>query len=297
MTFGAGLLLPTHPSTTTRLAVLTTKVPQRGSIVATPSTVGRPLGACCGSTENVMFLLSPTKLLLTPCCLVAGSGKSILRFVSTDYYVNTWTQAIFFSSVIIQEMASICNTGFASMAYFYFDFKDTGKQDFRALLSSLLIQLSNQSDVYCDILLALYSIHRRGSVQPNDDALAQCLKTMLVALRETPIYLIVDALDECVDTSGMPSPRENVLQLVRELVDLKLSSLYLCLTSRPEIDIRKALEPLATHHISLHDESGQKADIIHYVRSVVYSDRRMRRWRTEERDMVVWTLSARADGM
>jgi hypothetical protein len=120
---------------------------------------------------------------------------------------------------------------------------------------------------------------------------------MLVALRETPIYLIVDALDECVDTAGMPSPRENVLQLVRELVDLKLSSLYLCLTSRPEIDIRKALEPLASHHISLHDESGQKADITHYVRSVVYSDRRMRRWRTEERDMVVWTLSARADGM
>ncbi|KAH9055799.1 hypothetical protein EDB83DRAFT_1087565 [Lactarius deliciosus] len=208
-----------------------------------------------------------------------GSGKSIL------------------SSVIIRDIEDICNAGFASMAYFYFDFKDTGKQDSRALLSSLLIQLSDQSDVHCDILHTLYSTHRRGSVQPNDDALAQCLKTMLVALGQTPIYLIFDAVDECLNTSGMPTPREKVLRLVKDLVGLKLSNLHLCITSRPEIDIRNALELLAAHRISLHDESGQNADIADYVSSVVYSDSRMRRWRAEERDLVVGTLSAKADGM
>ncbi|KAH9165412.1 hypothetical protein EDB89DRAFT_2076826 [Lactarius sanguifluus] len=208
-----------------------------------------------------------------------GSGKSIL------------------SSVIIQDMDNVCKAGFASMAYFYFDFKDTGKQDSHALLSSLLIQLSDQSDVYCDILLDLYSTHRRGSVQPNDDALTQCLKTMLVALGKTPIYLIVDALDECPNTSGMPSPRERLLRLVKDLVELKLSNLRMCVTSRPEIDIRIALEPLVPLRICLHDESGQKTDIANYVSSVVYSDSRMRRWRAEERDLVVGTLSAKADGM
>jgi len=201
------------------------------------------------------------------------------------------------SSVIIQDIEDVCNAGFASMAYFYFDFKDTGKQDSRALLSSLLIQLSDQSDIYCDILLDLYTTHRRGSVQPNDDALAQCLKTMLVALGETPIYLVLDAVDECLNTSGMPSPREKVLRVVKELVELKLSNLHLCVTSRPEIDIRNALGPLAPHRISLHDENGQNADIANYVGSVVYSDSRMRRWRAEERDLVVGTLSAKADGM
>ncbi|KAH9016734.1 hypothetical protein EDB85DRAFT_702270 [Lactarius pseudohatsudake] len=208
-----------------------------------------------------------------------GSGKSIL------------------SSVIVRDIEDVCNAGLASMAYFYFDFKDTAKQDSRALLSSLLIQLSHQSDVYCDILHALYSSHRQGSVQPNDDALTQCLKTMLVALGQTPVYLILDAVDECVNTSGMPSPREKVLILVKELVELKLSNLHLCITSRPEIDIRNALEPLAAHRISLHDESGQNADIANYVSSVVYSDSRMRRWRAEERDLVVGRLSAKADGM
>ncbi|KAH9013210.1 hypothetical protein EDB85DRAFT_1877177, partial [Lactarius pseudohatsudake] len=201
------------------------------------------------------------------------------------------------SSVIVRDIEDVCNAGLASMAYFYFDFKDTGKQDSRALLSSLLIQLSHQSDVYCDILHALYFSHRQGSVQPNDDALTQCLKTMLVALGQTPIYLILDAVDECLNTSGMPSPREKVLRLVKELVELKLSNLHLCITSRPEIDIRNALEPLAAHRISLHDESGQNADIANYVSSVVYSDSRMRRWRAEERDLVVGRLSAKADGM
>ncbi|KAH9178025.1 hypothetical protein EDB89DRAFT_1299066 [Lactarius sanguifluus] len=208
-----------------------------------------------------------------------GSGKSIL------------------SSVIVRDIEEVCNAGFASMAYFYFDFKDTGKQDSRALLSSLLIQLTDQSDTYCDILHDLYSTHRRGSVQPNDDALTQCLKTMFVALGKTPVYLILDAVDECVNTSGMPSPREKVLILVEELVDLKLSNLHLCVTSRPEIDIRNALEPLAAHQISLHDESGQNADIANYVSSIVYSDSRMRRWRAEERDIVIGRLSAQADGM
>ncbi|KAH9055819.1 hypothetical protein EDB83DRAFT_1089076 [Lactarius deliciosus] len=208
-----------------------------------------------------------------------GSGKSIL------------------SSVIVRDIEEVCNAGFASMAYFYFDFKDTAKQDSRALLSSLLIQLSDQSDTYCDILHDLYSTHRRGSVQPNDDALTQCLKTMLVALGQTPVYLILDAVDECLNTSGMPSPREKVLILVKELVELKLSNLHLCITSRPEIDIRNVLEPLAAHRISLHDESGQNADIANYVSSIVYSDSRMRRWRAEERDIVVGRLSAKADGM
>ncbi|KAI9429247.1 hypothetical protein H4582DRAFT_2152318 [Lactarius indigo] len=200
-------------------------------------------------------------------------------------------------SVIIRDIEDVCNAGFASMAYFYFDFKDTAKQDSRALLCSLLIQLSHQSDVYCDILHDLYSAHRQGSVQPNEDALAQCLKTMLVALGQTPIYLILDAVDECVNTSGVPSPREKVLRLVKDLVGLKLSNLHMCITSRPEIDIRNALEPLAAHRISLHDESGQSADIANYVNSVVHSDSRMRRWRAEERDLVVERLSTKADGM
>ena len=183
------------------------------------------------------------------------------------------------------------------MAYFYFDFRDTDKQNRRDLLPSLVTQLSSQSDRCFDTLIRLYFSHDNGVRKPNEDALLRCLKQMLTLLDQDPIYIIIDALDECPNTSGMPSPREQVLDLLKELVELSLPNLHLCVTSRPEIDIRHALEPLTPRCVSLHEQSGQKKDIIDYVTSVVQSDPRMRRWRDEDKNLVIETLSERADGM
>jgi len=129
--------------------------------------------------------------------------------------------------------------------------------------------------------------------------LAETLKKMVKLPDQLPIYLIIDALDESPDTSGTLSPREMVLQLVKELVDLSLLNLHICVTSRPEFDIRNVLEPLTARRVSLHDQSGQKQDIEDYVRSVVYSDSQqiMKRWKTEDKELVIRTLSERADGM
>jgi hypothetical protein len=116
---------------------------------------------------------------------------------------------------------------------------------------------------------------------------------------QRPIYLIIDALDECSNTSGIPSDRNRVLQLVRELIDLHLPDLHICITSRPEVDIREVVEPLTSRRVSLHDQSGQKKDIEDYIKSVVYSNSEpiMRRWRKEDKKLVVETLSEHADGM
>jgi hypothetical protein len=122
---------------------------------------------------------------------------------------------------------------------------------------------------------------------------------MLTLPDEHPTYLIIDALDESPDTSGIPSPRERVLQLVKGLVELRLADLRICVTSRPEIDIREVLEPLTSLRVSLHDQTGQKKDIVEFVKSVVYSNSEpiMRRWRTEDKELVIEVLSERADGM
>ena len=185
------------------------------------------------------------------------------------------------------------------MAYFYFDFRDANKQGLRDLLSSLLTQLSACSGPRCGILSDLYSAHDEGKKQPSDETLADCLKNMLTIPDQRLIYLIIDALDESPSTSGIPSPRETVLRLLEELVNLSLTNLRICVTSRPEIDIRNILQSLTLHRVSLHDQSGQKKDIADYVRSVVYSssEQIMRRWRTEDKELVIETLSERADGM
>ena len=122
---------------------------------------------------------------------------------------------------------------------------------------------------------------------------------MLALPDQPPIYLIMDALDESPNSSGIPSPREKVLQLLNELVDLRLPNLHICVTSRPEMDIQDVISPLTSLRVSLHDQTGQKQDIADYVRSIVYSNSEpiIRRWKKEDKDLVIEVLSERADGM
>ena len=185
------------------------------------------------------------------------------------------------------------------MAYFYFDFRNASKQGLHDLVPSLLTQLSARSSLRCDILSKLHAVYDEGKEQPSDDVLTKCLKDMLTLPDQRPVYLIMDALDESPNTSGIPSARERVLQLLKELVNLRLPNLHICVTSRPEIDIRDVIMPLTSLRVSLHDQSGQKNDIADYVRSVVYSNSEpiIRRWKKEDKDLVIEMLSERADGM
>ena len=200
-------------------------------------------------------------------------------------------------SAIVQDIEGMHATGLATMAYYYFDFRDVKKQDSYGLLSSLILQLSAESDSCFNILSQLYTDNTHGVRKPDLDALKNCVTEMLSLPGQGPIYIIVDALDECPNSSGTPSAREEVLGLLEALVGLKLPNVHLCVASRPEIDIRQVLEPLTPLQISLHDESGQKEDIITYIKSVVRSDRMMRRWREEDQNLVIDTLSRNADGM
>ena len=115
--------------------------------------------------------------------------------------------------------------------------------------------------------------------------------------RSVPVYFVMDALDECPnDTGDLPSrsPRGKVLSVVKELVNLRLQNLHLCVTSRLELDIRTILKPLATQEISLHNESGQNRDINAYVTFVVQS---VTKWRDDDKKMVIDKLTENADGM
>ena len=132
--------------------------------------------------------------------------------------------------------------------------------------------------------------------QPSNDSLTKCLREMLSVSAGQPTYIIIDALDECPNSSGIPTPREDVLNLLYDLVHLSQPNLHVCVTSRPEADIKDVLEPVA-RIISLHDETGQTKDISDYISNFVSSDRMMRRWRGAEKELVVNELSKKADGM
>jgi hypothetical protein len=242
----------------------------------------------------VLSLLYST-LSLTP-VLVAGSGKSVLWFVIL-WYCCLYRLISSPSSGIIEDIKSRHDAGSAITTYFYCDFRDEDKQNCHNLVLSIVSQLCTQSNLCCDTLSRIFEEHGKGTQKPSDETLTKCLIEMVSLPIQIPIYLIVDALDECPNNSGMPAPREEVLDLVNTLVGLRVPNLHICVTSRPEIDIQATLEPLASLRVSLHNQSGQIKDIVDYISSVVHSDTKMRRWRGEDRKLVIETLSEKADGM
>src|SRR5260221_702830 len=90
--------------------------------------------------------------LIAICFIITQRGQGRV-------YCGTWFSNDSFSSFklsisssIIQQVAHIQDTGLASMAYFYCDFRDSKKQEVTGLLTSLVAQLSAKSDACYDIL-------------------------------------------------------------------------------------------------------------------------------------------------
>ena len=188
-------------------------------------------------------------------------------------------------------------SGQASLALYYYDFREDRKNHLCGLLSSVLFQLCDQSDSYHPILSTFYSTHLNGARTPSDDELIRCLIDLLKLPGSRQVYLIVDALDECPSTSSLSSPREELLSLLEDLVEDKLPNLRICVTSRPEVDIKTILEPLAFRSVSLHDARGQQKDIKDYIESKVRTNKKMQNWSPHHKQLVIDALTRKADGM
>jgi hypothetical protein len=228
----------------------------------------------------------------------AGAGKSVIWSASVSI-VHVRELILFASSAVIEDIRILQKSGLASLAFFYCDFRDDQKKDRREILSSLLVQLGEQSDAYSAILSKFYEAHRRGSQQSyaSDSELANCLNDMLKLPGQATVHIVIDALDECPVTTGLVFTRKKVLELLEELVNSHIPNLRICVTSRPEADIVDVLESLAFCSVSLHGEGGQVQDIAEYVRSFVYTSREMRRWKATDKQLVIDELTNKADGM
>ena len=164
---------------------------------------------------SISYRCFAPKLTLTS--FTAGAGKSVL-WCDSLLIVRVHKLILLSSSAIIEDIRTLQKAGLASLAFFYCDFRDDQKKDRRELLSSLLVQLGEQSDAYSAILSKFYEAHRRGSQQSHasNSELTDCLKDMVKLPGQATVHIIIDALDECPVTTGFPSPREKVLKLVEE---------------------------------------------------------------------------------
>jgi len=225
---------------------------------------------------------------------VAGAGKSVIWYVNPSISLSRELTASA-SSTVIEDIEKMSKSGRASLAMYYYDFREQQKKDLRGLLSSVLFQLCDQSNFYYNILSTFHSAHHHGAQTPSDDDLIQCLKDLLNLPGPVPVYLVIDGLDEFPSDSSLSSSREELLSLLEKLVEAKFKNLRICVTSRPEDDIQTILEPLAFRSVSLHNQPEQQQDIKIYIEAFV--DRRMKNLDQEYRHLVVNVLTKNADGM
>jgi hypothetical protein len=148
------------------------------------------------------------------------------------------------------------------------------------------MQLSTQSKS-TPALYALFARSQDGQHQPTTEGLVLTLQHMLRDFNQTFIFL--DALDECKE-------REELLGLIKRIVDWKLEMLHLLATSRRENNIEETLTPLITGQICI-KSALVDADICIHIRERLQNDPKLRKWPKNVRMEIEKTLMEGADGM
>lgn len=206
---------------------------------------------------------------------IPGCGKTVLS-----------------SSVIEALKAGVPKGNLRSyaVAYFYFDFNDAKNRTIPNFLSSVLAQLCQCTR---SLPASLKSLHKACTEEGHHHrpSSAELLHAILDVSRQWHnVYLVVDALDEC-----RLDQREDLLQILQDIYSAD-ADIRLAITSRPEGDIKEALEDCVDTSICLQaDNIG--ADISLYVQDVIRKDLKMRRWPSSDKQIVEHTLIERAQGM
>jgi hypothetical protein len=173
------------------------------------------------------------------------------------------------------------------VAYFYFDFNDTGKRNLAALVRSLITQLVAQSDSVPRPLLDLYEIHDNGRKSVDDEDMVAVLRNIILTFHN--VYVVFDALDESVDC-------DEILGFIRTTQEWELSRLHMLTTSRQLPLIEEAFEGRVTNRICLQDAHLNK-DITAYIADKLANDKTLTRWPPEIRRLIQEVLMAEEDGM
>jgi hypothetical protein len=248
-------------------AVYNRRVLASGSLVRRLMTGRLARMVSFGCTETVCYFISSSTYSNTG--LLAGTGKSVLWYV-THAASSPFPDASTVSSCIIDILAANSSSELC-VAYFYFDFKDEKKKSLSGLLSSLVFQLSASSRECFDILRnararvqkmnnnTFSKIHAHAHLRPTDDMLIEYLEAMLRASSE--IFIVLDALDECPEVKRA----SDVFPFLQRLVALEIRGVHILVTSRPESDIRRHMNQIASHCLDLHTMHEHSTDLALYI--------------------------------
>lgn len=112
------------------------------------------------------------------------------------------------------------------------------------------------------------------------------------------VWIVLDALDECRTRKGHPT--EGLLRWIESIRSSQEINIHLLATSRPEQDIKSAIETWVRQQDVIPIQSDLVAeDICAYVHTKVREDKGLSRWksRPDVQDEIESTLTQKAHGM
>ena len=175
------------------------------------------------------------------------------------------------------------------MAFFYLDFSDAEKQRCSSVLRSIIAQLLTQYPETPEPLMNLYKrrYHHRRADETSDATLLSALQKIIRLFGKC--YIVFDALDEA-------RPREDMLDLIRQILSWNMPNLHMFLASRREMDVNSTLSPLITTKIEM-QKSLVNADVSLYVQKKLECDSRLKKWSPSIKAEINDALTKGADGM
>jgi hypothetical protein len=177
------------------------------------------------------------------------------------------------------------------LAYFYFDFSTTAKQDVSHCLSSIIAQLYAQVAFPCLKVKQIYELCNYGKNQ----ATLSDLKNMLFEVVDDmdDVFMVLDALDE----SPSSTARDQLLATIVDIMIHPCPALHMLVTSRWEHDIADRLLPnLSSPAISARGD-GLDFDMRLYISNQLENHPKLMKWPIEVKAEIEKCLTMGAYGM
>jgi ankyrin repeat domain-containing protein 50 len=208
----------------------------------------------------------------------AGCGKSVLCSTAIQY--------------TLRHRRSNPRIG---IAFFFFTFRDSSKQDASAMLRALVLQLSSQLNDNHTQLSQLYD--RYYNATPLDQDLEDCLHQLVQGFEH--VYIILDALDESPRNLQGKNIRRSILEALATIRKWSELGLHLLVTSREETDIRDALynNPCTSpDEIVSMKNASVDSDIVSFISGCLKDSCELRKW-ADHHGQIKSTLAERAKGV
>lgn len=205
-----------------------------------------------------------------------GTGKWLLESQKFNTWVASDKQILFcpgipgagktiLTSIVVEELTNrFENDKSIGIAYLYCNFRRKHEQNVDDLVSCLLKQLAQRLPSLPD---AVKDLHKRHSYKGTSPSLEDILQTLQsVTAIYSKVFIFVDALDECQDTTGYE------MKFLSQILNLQARcQLSLFATSRHVPEICKKFDPSTWLEIRASDEDveryldGHMSQISRYV--------------------------------